>query len=374
VATPSDTGWVNWETLLGEVILISSACPPAGRRVRTILLAGLVSFTLIGSGGAALAVADPTTPPPESSAAVTTTETTPESSPPSEPSTVDAPPEEPADPPARAQDDFPPVPVLAPPKLSTASGCDNGTGFAEVDLTNPNDVTVEYTVALVRAEDPGTPVQSRTIEVAAGKTEKVGFDDVAGGSFKILVKSSKEETGTVSEEFGVDRCNEIGPIDDPLQVFVRCQNGEGLVTIRVFNTEGDSRTFTVSVDDLELPGEVDLGQGEFAVVVDELPTPDGTFVVRVKAEGIDHPETVNVACAPPTTTPPTETTTTTTTTTTTPVPQAAAAPASGGGALASTGAAVGGIAVLGLIAFGLGALLLIAGRRRRVERTDGSEA
>jgi hypothetical protein len=50
-------------------------------------------------------------------------------------------------------------------------------------------------------------------------------------------------------------------------------------------------------------------------------------------------------------------TTTTTTTTTTPAPQAA----------------VGGIAVLGLIAFGLGAVLLIAGRRRRAERTDGNE-
>lgn len=364
VPRPSEPGWVNWEAL-GEIFLISSEFT-LGRRLRTILLAGLVSITLIGSTGVAFAEDDPTTPPSESS-------TTSSAEAPPAPAPVEAQPPEnnkPADPQEPPKEeppkedppkDPPKDPVLIAPEVNSGSGCDNDAGFVVVSIKNPNDVKVEYTVELTREADPGKPVQTKKQEVGAGATKEVGFDDVASGLFTVRVKSGPGQD--VLNGVEVDRCKEIGPIDDPLQVFVRCQDGKGLVTIRVFNLEGDSRTFTVSIDDLKLPGEIELGKDEFAVVVDEATAEDGTYVVRVEAEGIDHKETVKVACAP-VTTPPAPTTTTP------PAPQGGVAANTGSGGLASTGAAVGGLALLGLLAFGLGGGLLIASRRRRTRRTE----
>lgn len=342
------------------MILSKRAVGPA----RTILLAGLVSLTLIGSGGVAFADDDPTTPPETSETqpapgdpAPPNEEAPPAENPPAENPPAENPPAE--DPPAQDPPAEDPKPV--PAKLNVGSGCDKGTGFVEANVTNPNDTEGEFTVSLLPAS--GSPLQTKTVKIAAGESATVDFGDVAGGEFTVRAKLAG--TDLVSDEtITVDRCKEVGPVDDPLQVFVRCQDGEGVVTIRVFNTKGDSRTFTVSIDDLELPGEIELGKGEYAVVVDEVPAPDGTFVVKVKAEGIDHAETVTVACAPATTPP----------TTTPPAPQPRPAPATGGGGLASTGAAVGGIVLLGLLAFGLGAGLLIMSRRRRVGRAKGTQA
>ncbi|MDQ3788787.1 MAG: hypothetical protein M3422_16290, partial [Actinomycetota bacterium] len=153
--------------------------------------------------------------------------------------------------------------------MSTASACAGGVGTVDVTLTNLNDIDQTYEVVL--GDD-----LTQEVTVAAGGTETVVFDDVAPGDHEVLIKRDGK-VATFSSA-SVDRCSEITePVDDPLQVFVRCEDGVGLVTIRVFNTEGESRTYTISVDDLELPGELELGVDEYAIVVDEAPAPDGTY-------------------------------------------------------------------------------------------------
>ena len=87
--------------------------------------------------------------------------------------------------------------------------------------------------------------------------------------------------------------------------------------------------------------------------------------MRVVAEGIDHSETVKVACAPAPTTSPTSSSAA-------PVPQPR--PAANEGGLASTGAAVGGMALLAVLALGLGGGLVIAARRRRTAQPDSSDS
>jgi hypothetical protein len=244
--------------------------------------------------------------------------------------------------------------------VSVGSACEGGDGFVDVTVTNPNDTSITYGVSLSKA---GAAVD-KSITVAAGGTQTASFEKVAAGDYDIFVRMGTQNV--VVSATSVDRCGEITePVDDPLQVFVRCENGEGLVTIRVFNTEGEAKTFTVSVDDLELPGDIELGADEYTVVVDEAVAPDGSYAVRVVAEGIDHSETVKVACAPAPTTSPTSTSAA-------PVPQPR--PAANEGGLASTGAAVGGMALLAVLALGLGGGLVIAARRRRTAQPDSSDS
>src|SRR5207248_1111172 len=131
------------------------------------------------------------------------------------------------------------------------------------------------------------------------------------------------------------------------------QDGKGLVTVRLFNPDLKARTLTFSVPELDFSEDVPFEDGVFATrIVDEQETPDGTYTMRVTVDGETHSQTVKVACAPVTTPPSSETTTTTTTTEA--APQGGVAPSSGsGGGLANTGAEVGGLAVLGLLALGL---------------------
>lgn len=309
-----------------------------------VLGAGLVGF-----GGTASAQEDPTDTPTTESSAPADTST-------SSSTSVT----EPAPPPKDDDGDFEEIPLHFPPSVSTGSACEGGIGFVDVVVTNPNDTEITYAVNLSK---DGASVRDGSVKVAAGDTRSVTFEKVTAGEFEVRVNDGPNIV--VSSAASVDRCGEIvEPVDDPLQVFVACENGEGLVTIRVFNTEGESRTYTVAIDDLELPGAIELGANEYTVVVDQAIASDGTYAVRVVAEGIDHTETVKVACAPapPTSTPPT--------TSKTPVPQARA----NQGGLPNTGAAVGGMALLAGVALALGGGLVIAARRRRTAESDSTES
>lgn len=318
--------------------------------MRTILLSTFLGVGLVGFGGTAFAQEDPTDAPSSESS----------SSAPADTSTSETAPAPGADD-ANPDESFPEVPLIGPPSVSTGSACEGGVGFVDVVITNPNDTAVTYGVSLSKA---GASVADKTVTVAAGATETVTFEKVAAGDYDVPIRSGSQVVTTSATS--VDRCGEISePVDDPLQVFVRCENGAGLVTIRVFNTEGEPKTFTVSIEDLDLPGDIELGSGEYTVVVDEAPAPDGSYAVRVVAEGIDHAETVKVACAPAPSNPPA-------TSTTTPVPQPR--PAANDGGLASTGAAVGGMALLAGLALALGGGLVIAARRRRTAQSDGGES
>ncbi|HEU5473712.1 MAG TPA: hypothetical protein VFV67_23950 [Actinophytocola sp.] len=325
-------------------------------KVRTVLLAGLIGLTLVGTGGVAIAQEEPTLPPPAESSPPPTEPIGPgipptQSQPVVVPAPVDPPPSNPAQDDGTENDD--PAPIL-PAELAVASVCTGDAGSVEVSVTNPSERGTAYVVDLLRADGSADPLQTQNVSLEQDETKVIKFP-VDAGAYQ--VRAHILDLVTVAD-VSVDRCAEIGPVDDPVQVFVRCEDGAGVVTIRVFNIEGDSRTFTVTTEELELPEGVEtvfeLDNLEYRVVVDELPTDDGTFAVKVVANGVDHTESVTVDC----TTPPT---TTTTTTTTTPAAQASAGTAN----LADTGASVGGIAVLGLIAFGLGGGLLLAGRRRR---------
>lgn len=306
--------------------------------MRTAVLAGVLAIGTLGFGGVASAQDDPAT---TTTTEVTTT-TTGETSSSETSSSVTTSPE----------DSFVEIPIRLAATVTTATGCAEGKGSVEVTIQNPNSVEVTYVVHL------GDNL-SQDLAVPGRGTATATFEDVAAGDHAVRITYKDSGANAGQSSASVDRCSEITePVDDPLQVFVRCEDGVGLVTIRVFNTEGESRTYTVSVDDLTLPGEIELGADEYAVVVDEAPAPDGRFTVRVAAEGIDRSETADVACAPAPSTP------ATTTGTTTPAPQPRPAPAADGGGLASTGAAVGGIAVLALLALALGGGLVIAARRR----------
>lgn len=341
-------------TRLGD----SLSLPTRRRRsLRTVFLAGVLSAGMAGFTGVALAQDDPAESPVSETVSETSTTEPETTTPTTTPTTTSSEDFVPVG--TSPEGSFVEIPSVMGPSVITASVCDGGAGSVEVTLTNPNDVELALVVALGDA-------QTREVTVAAGGTETVVFDDVAPGDHEVLVRMGEAVVGQSAAS--VDRCGEITePVDDPLQVFVRCEDGAGLVTIRVFNLEGESRTYTLSVDDLELPGEIELGVDEYAIVVDEAEAPDGTFTVRVVAEGIDHSETAEVACAPAPSTP------VTTTTTTTPVAQPRPAPAANSGDLASTGAAVGGIATLALLALGLGGGLVIMSRRRRTTPAGGSE-
>ena len=320
------------------------------RAVRTAVLAGALTIGTLGFGGVASAQDDPSTTTTTTTTEVTTTTTT------GETSSSEGEPAAPAT--TSPEDSWVPIPIYLAPTVTTASGCAEGTGSVEVTIENPNDVELTYVVHL--GDD-----LTRTVAVAANGTETATFEDVAAGDYPVRLRYEKGGASAGRSSASVDRCSEITePVDDALQVFVRCEDGVGLVTIRVFNTEGESRTYTVSVDDLTLPGEIELGADEYAVVVDEAPAPDGRFTIRVVAEGIDRTETADVACAPAPSTP------ATTTGTTTPAPQPRPAPAANSGGLAGTGAAVGGIAALALLALALGGGLVIAARRRRPSTGD----
>jgi len=256
----------------------------------------------------------------------------------------------------------PPAEQPEQPELFVDAGCeapkrgDQWVGYVDVEVTNPNKKAVTYTVTLKT-----DPEQSEEVKVKGDDAEFVSFGNVPTGTFEIVVTG--DDGTTASSEAKLDRCGEISdPVDDELQVFVRCADGRGLVTIYLFNLGRETRALTVSVDDIEQSEPVELDGGAYLVYIDEEPTEDGTYVVRVTGEGVDTEETVTVACAPapePSTTQPS---------TTAPPAQGGPVPSDG---LAATGAAVGGVAVLGVIALVLGAALVLIGRRR--VSTGGSD-
>jgi hypothetical protein len=322
--------------------------------VRTILLSAVLGVGLVGFAGTAYAQEDPVDPPSSESSSAPVDTSTSVSETASSPGADDADQDEPP---------FVEVPTIVAPSVSTGSACEGGVGFMDVVITNPNDIGYLFRISL-NERGSGVSFGYQTVTIAAGDTQTVTYQKMAAGVYDVSIRIGAGIVAMSSAT--VDRCGEITePVDDPLQVFVRCENGEGLVTIRVFNTEGEARTFTVSVDDLELPGDIELGSGEYTVVVDEAAAPDGSYAVRVVAEGIDHSETVKVACAPAPTTAPTSSSAA-------PVPQPR--PAADEGGLASTGAAVGGMALLAGLALVLGGGLVIGARRRRTTQSDSSES
>lgn len=338
-------------------------------RLHRIALAGLVGVALLGTAG--VAVAQESEPP--SSAEVTTTAPTESASQPAEqPAQQSSDPAEqpasgesapPAEQPAQQapEQDKKTVEPLKP-EVVVETGCyepdqgNNAAGFVDVKVTNPNDTTVTYKVILKTS-----PERDKELVLPAGANKTASFGTVPGGQFDIVVTGSNGTSA--SSEARLDRCDEITtPVNDELQVFVRCVDGHGVMTIYLFNLGEVTKTLTVSIDDLELGEPVELEGGTYLVYLDEAPTPDGQYVVRVKGKGVDTQETVTVACEPPPSTPSTTVPSTPPLTTVPPAPQGSAAPPGG---LAFTGAAVGGVAALGVIVLALGATLVLIGRRRR---------
>lgn len=345
-------------------MLNSSDSAGLARPLRKILLATLVSFALVGFGSAvASAQEDPTTPSSETSA--------PTSSESSEPPSSSATEEAPAPDPEQGENEEQPNPDPGEEKPEPASAIDyfgncdqNDVGSVQVEIQNSGDTPVTYTVTF-RTFPDRKPILTKNLELGAGEAGLVDSGELEEGDYHVSV------TGTDGTNFEskpdkpafVDRCEEVQVPDDPLQVVVRCENGEGFLIIRVFNLDQEeSKTFTVSIDDIEFeePIVVEV-EPKLYVRVDIVdPVADGTYTVRVTGDGVDHSENVTVACAPKPTT-------------TTPAPQPRPAPSDEDG-LASTGAAVGGMALLGVVALGLGGGLIVASRRRKNAQPEETEA
>lgn len=319
------------------------------RPVRQLLVAGVASFALIGSAGTAFA-ADAT---PNDHKWVSDTASSNGNKQAKTAEGAEKPPE---------------VEAFAACDVSGNSGV--AKGFVDVLVKNPNaepdapaaqattaTAAITYDVILYK-DDPAKPVKKGTVEVKPGKSEVFSFEDVAAGVFHVRVAHGDVATN-VEQELEVDRCAEIKvPVDDALQVFVRCDNNKGHVTIRVFHLFGEKKkSYTVTIDGEPITEEpIDLPDegATYAILESPEPVDDGSYTVQVKADGVDTSETVKVACAatPPATNP------------TEPAPQGR--PANTG--LADTGASVVWLTAAGVVVLGLGGGLVLFGRRRRASR------
>ncbi|HEY0640349.1 MAG TPA: hypothetical protein VGD67_22190 [Pseudonocardiaceae bacterium] len=239
------------------------------------------------------------------------------------------------------------------PLVSVVADCHNGYKSLGVWVDGPEGVT--YDVTLQREGDDAPFGVQGTEE--SGGLQLALFVNPPVGEYTVTVVGSDGSTG--GSVAAVESCSTLEPGAEQLTVRVECIDGSGTVFIRVANPgTGDVRTFALDIDDVEVWDGLRLSGGYFVDIVEQA-FADGTYtvVLRQGEKEIDSAE-FTVACAPPTTEP----TTTQPVTTTTPAPQGGGTPPSGG--LASTGAAVGGIAVLGLVALAIGAALVLIGRRR----------
>jgi hypothetical protein len=251
----------------------------------------------------------------------------------------------------------------------------DGTGEVGVFLRTPQRGDAEFT-----AKVGDLDAQSMVFNGDLGGYVAV-FRGVAHGVYSVLVTGT-DGTSLISEA-DLEGCSDEVPPADKLDVWVKCvDGGTGQITIQVYNPSTKrSRHVTIQVNDQDLPPYEDVPLSPESVARITEMASDGTYKITLLKRGkeIDS-KTVTVACTSTTETSSTttessttessttESSTTTesssTETTTTPPAQGGTVP-SGGGGLATTGAAVGGLAVLGALAVLLGAALVLTGRRRR---------
>jgi len=246
------------------------------------------------------------------------------------------------------------------PLVSVLADCYDGFKSLAVWVEGADGVTYEVTLAPAAG--------------GAGVTETSSDQD--GSQLALFVAPPPDAyvitvVGTDGSEGGsevtVEACSTLEPGDPVLTVEVKCVNDYGTVFIRVSNPDtGEVRTFSVDIDGLPLWDGLRLDGGFFVDIVEQ-DFEDGTYTIALLEDGQEvASEEITVACAPVPTTTPEPTTTTPAPTTTTPAPQGGTPPSDG---LASTGAAVGGLAVLGLVALAMGSALVLVGRRRRTADT-----
>ncbi len=314
--------------------------------VRRAAFVGLISFAMVATAGLAAAQEDgsaanssvagstesPSTdaPAPEEKAPAEVAETTEES-----------PGEEPTEEPQR-------------PLVSVLADCYDGFKSLAVWIDGAEGVTYEVTLT----PDDGSAALTESSTKVDDSQRAIFVAPPPAGYTVTVVGSDGSEGGS---EVTVERCSSLEPGDPKLTVDVKCVNDLGTVFIRVANPgSGEVSSFSLDIDDLTLYDNLQLAGGFFVDIVEQ-DFEDGTYKVRLfdAQENEVASEEFTVACAPvvePTTTTPAPVTTTT------PAPQGGSTPSGGG--LASTGAAVGGLAVLGLVALAMGGALVLVGRRR----------
>ncbi|SES43761.1 LPXTG-motif cell wall anchor domain-containing protein [Actinokineospora terrae] len=271
------------------------------------------------------------------------------------------------------------------PGLGTYAQCDgkdniNSLPNLWVEIDNPNRISVDYTVSAHEA--------TKTVTVPAVGHGSANLGPIEAGDYKVIVKGS-DGTETVTG-VSVDFCEDVKVDTDGLQISSRCVDEQSVVTFRYYavGPYPAERKFTIDGK----PGfEENVrfdGDGVYQWTRHVGVFADGGYTAHLTGSGLTTTETFKVDCerdetttpttqpsTPDTTTtaPPTSSTGTTPTggsTTTSPAPQGGTAPNADGGSgdLPVTGAAVGGMVLLGLAALGGGAFLLIAQRRKRSGR------
>jgi LPXTG-motif cell wall-anchored protein len=250
------------------------------------------------------------------------------------------------------------APNLTPFDVSVLTDCyADGFGVVTVYLRIPENKGVTYTVSL---RDYGS--QEFIPDAGLYKAE---FGDVGPGIHPLTVTGT--DGSSVDIEANLEGCRQDQPRPkEQLDVSVKCAGDVGIVTIQVYNPDTkDTRYLTIKIDDFgTLPPyeEFPFFHDVIAKIVEI--APNGTYEIKL-FEGSDllGAKTITVACAAPGPTP------------TSAPPQGGVPPAQGGtapqgatppaGGLPTTGAAVRGVALLGVTALLLGGALVFIARRRR---------
>ncbi|GLZ40497.1 hypothetical protein [Actinokineospora sp. NBRC 105648] len=263
------------------------------------------------------------------------------------------------------------------PQLGTYAQCDDKTDVTTpavvfVEIDNPNRAAVDYTVTAGKV--------TKKVTVAGAGHGSADLGAFPAGDYPVTVKGSD---GTEVETGGaVDHCADVVVDRDGLQVSVRCVDGDSVVTARFyavgpypaerkFSVDGNPRfNETVRFD----------GAGVYQWTRSTGLFDDGVYTAHLVGSGLKTVEKFTVDCKKAPTTTPASTTpstpsnpdTTTTSPGTVPATSSSALPVAQGsagpsvdGGLPVTGAAIGGMVVLGAAALGLGGFLLVVARRRR---------
>jgi hypothetical protein len=244
------------------------------------------------------------------------------------------------------------------PKVFADSFCDALDPSQPADnfvgITNENRTDVGYTVVV---REQGKPEVTKKVTIGGGQTGAAEFTGIGVGDHPVQVKGSDESIAAAV--LIVDDCADVKLDPDGLQVSVRCADGESVVTFRFFPRGEFPETHQFSVDGSDKYNREVFFGGEgpylFNRYVGEFA--DGAYTARLVGDGLNTVEQFTVDCDGVPNTPPA-----------TPAPTPQGRSASG---LASTGATVGGLVMLGLLALGLGGALVLSGRRRRVAKGGG---
>jgi hypothetical protein len=249
---------------------------------------------------------------------------------------------------------------LSPFDVSVLTDCwPDGFGEVTVFLRIPENSGVKYSVSL-----PGHDTEVASYNPDVG-SYVVGFTDVAAGIHSVTVTGTDGTHITADANLENCRPTDQRP-DDQLKVSVTCRDGLGVVTIQVYNPDTQKASLlTITVDDAALPPYEDfVFFPDVVAKITELGE-DGTYEIKLLDGGtLVDSETITIACAPTATTP-----------STAPPPQGGTLPSDGpSDGLPTTGAAVRGVAVLGVVALLLGAALVLVGQRRRATAATAEES